>query len=340
MSAASNTAEPLYLGIDLGTSRSVIAASNGVEAEVLSIVGWPKDFVAQRALGGREVLFGAEALEQRSALDLYRPLEDGVLREGTPQEERAVAALIAHLIELSASDGRPLRVAVGVPAECLRINKLAIRTAVGAHADKLMVVAEPFAVAYGLGALMHTIVVDIGAGTVDFCVMRGTVPGERELRSLLTAGNAIDQRLYELLRARFPEASVTLNMARQFKETYGFVGPHENPIKVRLPVAGKLVTYNITEEVERACFHIVPPIVETLMDLIGAADPEHQEALRGNILLAGGGSQLRGLAACLTRELERFEPCSFRCVPDPIRAGARGALALIRDMPEAFFARL
>lgn len=333
-------AEPLYLGIDLGTSRSVIAASNGVEAEVLSIVGWPKDFVAQRALGGREVLFGAEALEHRLAVELYRPLDNGVLRDGTPQDQRAVAALIAHLIALSQPEGRPLRVAVGVPAECLRINKLALRNAVALHAEKVVLVAEPFAVAYGLGALLHAIVVDIGAGTVDFCVMHGTMPGERELRSLLTAGNAIDRQLYELLRERIPEASLTLEMARQFKETYGFVGPNDHPIKVRLPVAGRLVTYDIAAELERACTHIVPPIVETLIDLIAAADPEYQESLRHNILLAGGGSQLRGLAAALTREMERFEPCSFRCVPEPIRAGARGALALIRDIPESFFSQL
>ena len=59
----------LYVGIDLGTSRSVVSASNGNRKWVDSYVGWPKDFVARKMLGKR-VLFGSEALEHRLALEL------------------------------------------------------------------------------------------------------------------------------------------------------------------------------------------------------------------------------------------------------------------------------
>ncbi len=333
------TDEVLYMGIDLGTSRSVVSASNGIEASVLSFVGWPKDFVARRALG-KDILFGDEALEHRLALNLYRPLEGGVLREGTAQDEQAVAALIGHLIELGGGKGRQLRIAVGVPAECLRISKLAIKNAVGAYADKLMVVSEPFSVAYGIGALDNAMIIDIGAGTTDFCIMHGAVPEDKDQRSLLSAGDAVDSHLYKLLTERIPEAAITLNMARQFKETYGFVGMTDKLVKVKLPVAGKMVTYNITDEVNRACTHILPPIIETTMDMIGCADPEYQERLRNNILLAGGCSQFRGLADYLTRAMEPFEPCRFSCVPDPLYAGARGALALAQDMPEEYFGKL
>ena len=54
----------LYIGIDLGTSRSAIAASNGQRKWVESYVGWPRDFVAEKLLGNR-VLFGQEALKNR-----------------------------------------------------------------------------------------------------------------------------------------------------------------------------------------------------------------------------------------------------------------------------------
>lgn len=326
----------LYMGIDLGTSRSVVSTSSGIEESVLSYVGWPRDFIARRTLR-KDVLFGAEALEHRLALHLHRPLEAGVLRDGTKQDEQAVAALIGHLIELGGGIDRPLRVAVGVPAECMRSSKLAIKNAIGAYAEKLMVVSEPFAVAYGIGALDNAMIIDIGAGTVDFCIMHGTVPGDQDQRSLLTAGDVVDTHLYKLLIERIPEAAITLNMARQFKETFGFVGMTDKLVKVRLPVAGRMVTYNITEEMNRACTYIMGPIVETTMDMIANFEPEFQERLRGNILLAGGCSQFRGIADYLTRAMESFEPCHFSCVPDPLLAGARGALALAQDMPEEFF---
>ena len=132
----------LYVGIDLGTSRSVVSASNGSRKWVESYVGWPKDFVAKKMLGKR-VLFGDEALEHRLSLNLCRPLENGVLKEGTEQDEAAVHELIGHLIGMvGAEPDEEICVAVGVPAEALKVNKLAIRNAVSEHAKKLMELAQ------------------------------------------------------------------------------------------------------------------------------------------------------------------------------------------------------
>ena len=214
----------LYVGIDLGTSRSVVAASNGNRKWVESYVGWPKDFVAKKMLGKR-VLFGSEALEHRLSLTLSRPLQNGVIKEGTERDETAVRELIGHLIGMAeAGPAEEICVAVGVPAEALKVNKLAIRNAVSDLAKKLMVVSEPFSVAYGLGALDNTMIIDIGAGTVDFCIMHGTVPLEEDQRSLLTAGDYVDDQLFKLLTEKHPEADFTLNMVRRFKEKFGFVG--------------------------------------------------------------------------------------------------------------------
>ena len=47
----------VYLGIDLGTSRTSVSASNGNRETIESFVGYPKDPVARKLLG-RDVLFG------------------------------------------------------------------------------------------------------------------------------------------------------------------------------------------------------------------------------------------------------------------------------------------
>ena len=58
----------LNLGIDLGTSRSSISASNGQKHVVESYVGWPADMVARKVLK-RDILIGSDALENRIMLD-------------------------------------------------------------------------------------------------------------------------------------------------------------------------------------------------------------------------------------------------------------------------------
>ena len=65
--------EPLCVGIDLGTSRSSISASNGERHVIDSYVGWPLDMVARKIIK-KGILIGREALDNRSMLDLRRPL--------------------------------------------------------------------------------------------------------------------------------------------------------------------------------------------------------------------------------------------------------------------------
>ena len=60
----------LYLGIDLGTSRTSVAASNGERVTLPSFVGYPKDVVSRKLLQ-KEVLFGDEAIAKRLSLVCY-----------------------------------------------------------------------------------------------------------------------------------------------------------------------------------------------------------------------------------------------------------------------------
>jgi rod shape-determining protein MreB and related proteins len=330
-------ADILHIGIDLGTSRSAIAASNSKKDWVQSYVGWPKDFVAQKLLGQR-VLFGDEAIENRMSLNLVRPLEHGVIRDGTERDEEAVKELVHHLIEKAGvKDGQKVHAAVGVPAEALKVNKLAIREAVKEYADALMVVSEPFAVAYGLDALNNALIIDIGAGTIDFCVMHGSMPTEEDQRSLMSAGDSIDRRLLDLLTAHFPEARFSETSVRGFKEKHAFVGTPPNKVKVEVPVSGKMTEIDITKEMRLACESILAPIVEMSVDLISRYEAEFQEAVRQNIYLAGGGSQIRGLADAVSEALKEYGPSKVQTVDDALYSGAAGALALAQDMPEEYW---
>lgn len=330
----------LYVGIDLGTSRSAIVASNSRKEWIESFVGWPKDFISQQVVG-KKVLFGSEALEHRLSLDVCRPLQHGVIKEGIERSEDAVKEVIKYLLKLAkpASDQK-IHAVVGVPADTLKVNKIAIRNAVAESVNSLMVVSEPFAVAYGLNLLTNALVIDTGAGTTDFCIMHGTIPTEEDQKTILSAGDYIDEQLFSYLSEKYPNAKFNKNMVRQFKEQHSFVGELSEEIEVEIPVDGKPVTHNIKQEIKRACESILPAIVETTIEMIVRFDPEFQEKIKNNIIIAGGGSLIRGIREYVQDALKEYGPCHVALVQDPMFAGAEGALKLAEDMPSQYWESL
>ena len=297
---------------------------------------------------GKPILFGEEAVINRLSLDLHRPLERGVIKEETSRDRQAVGELIRHVIELaepSCSVGagfKPARTygVIGVPARASTVNKQALVDAVSGLLTAVMVIPEPFAVAYGLEMLQHTLVVDIGAGTVDFCRVHGAMPPEDDLRTLYKAGDYIDEQLFQLVKERYEDAQFTIRMIQKYKEELGFVSEIDHTISVLFPIAGKPVLCDITEEMRTACVSIVPEIIETIEELIATADPEFQGALRNNIILAGGGSQITGLDALIEGELANFGGGHVTVVEDAIYAGADGALKLAMSLPDEYWQQL
>jgi rod shape-determining protein MreB and related proteins len=333
-----------HVGIDLGTSRSSISSSSGERHVIESYVGWPLDMVARKVLK-KPVLVGSEALQNRSMLDLHRPLEQGLIKEGSDKDEAAVRELLWHLLSLVGVDrenrnGRKVRAVVGVPAEALRVNKQQVRKALEGAVDSLMIVSEPFAVAYGMEALLHTLVIDSGAGTTDLCVMNGRLPTEEDQRTLPQAGDWIDEQLLRLVRARYPEASVSIHMVRQWKEEGSFVGNSKTPVMATAPVAGKPTQLDITNEMRQACEGILPPVVESMLDLLSRAQPDYQEKIRNNVVVSGGTGLIRGLGPRLEQELQQVGGGKVRVVKDPIYVGSDGGLAIAMDAPESDWERL
>src|SRR3954447_10497178 len=334
--------EVLHVGIDLGTSRSEISASNGERFVVDSFVGWPVDMVAKKVLK-RSVMIGHEAVANRTMLDLHRPLERGLLKEGSDKDVEAVRELLRHLLRLVGvddSNASTVRAVVGVPAAALRTNKQYLRNTMKGIVDSLMIVSEPFAVAYGLDALLHTMIIDIGAGTTDFCVMKGRYPTEEDQRTLTIAGDSLDAQLLKLIEERYPQANVTIFMVREWKEKHSFVGTTKDKALVTAPVKGVPTDLDITTELKAACDTLLSPTVETMLDLLSRVEPEFQEKVRNRIILSGGGGLIRNLPQALEAALKQVGGGKVTYMEDPVFVGSDGGLALALDAPETDWEKL
>ncbi len=109
---------------------------------------------------------------------------------------------------------------------------------------------------------------------------------------------------------------------------------------MELPVDGKPVIHEIKNEVRRACESILPAIIDTTIEMIARFDPEFQVKIKNNIVIAGGGSLIRGLRDYIHNSLKEYGSCNVTCVEDPLFAGADGALKLAKDMPSKYWEQL
>ena len=339
------TQNMLYMGIDLGTANSSVATSTDITRTVPSVVGWPKDLVAYRFLQ-KSIVYGEECIRNRMALDLFYPLEKGVLKYRpdtsggiSGEDNREVAAveeLVRHVVELAGiRPGQAVRAVVGAPAMASINDKQAIIDVMRDMVDAVMVVSEPFLVAYGLGLYNNALIVDIGAGTLDLCRMHGTIPDDVDQRTLYKAGNFVDDQFHALLQEKVKDSPISRHLARSIKERYAFVSPITEGISVEFQVEGKPVLYNIAEELKESCESILTDMLTAVRELITTFEPEFQDELRNNIVLAGGGSQIRGLPEVIESDMAEFGPARVTVVDDPIYAGALGALKLAQDMPDS-----
>ncbi len=336
----------LKVGIDFGNSMSVIAADNGMTACVPSYVGFPKDMIARKLLG-KEILYGSEAVKHRLSCNVFRPLELGVLKHsdhidenpaGYKQTIEVAKRLLEHLIDL-VTNGRPedyiIRAVIGAPALASENNKQGLLDISEGILDGVQVASEPFTVAYGMGLLNNALIIDIGAGTVDLCRMQGMFPSKDDQLTTYKAGDFIDNIFFDLIEAKYPDANYTLNMLKQFKEEHAIISNSSEKLYLNLPINGKPTALDVTEEMRQACRGIVPDITEGIKYLVSTYDPEFQAELKENIILAGGGSQIIGLS----EELEKYMLAtlgygSVKKHPDPVYAGANGALMFCKDLPD------
>ncbi len=330
-----------YIGVDLGTSQTSITTSTGKRFSTTTCIGYTKDVISQKRFG-RDHLLGEHALENRLSLNMIWPLADGVICEDE-QSLQATVLILKHVIAQTTTEKEKddkIYAAIGVPAQASIKNKKAIIEATKEFIDKIIIVSEPFAVAYSIDRFDECLIVDIGGGTTDLCRMHGSMPDESDQITLNFAGNFLDNELKKAILHKFPDVQLSSKIIKSIKEKYGYVSEVSEIVKVTLTKRGIPSEYDITDILQACCLKLTTPISKAIQELVGSFDPDFQEKLRNNIIIAGGGSRLKGIDIAIEKSLHEYGGGDAICVQDAEYCGSIGALKMCVEMPDEYWEKI
>ena len=323
----------LDIGIDLGTANTLVnVRGKGI---VINEPSW----VAIDKRTRKPLAIGAQAKEMvgRTPANVVaiRPLRDGVI-----SEFEITQAMLEYFIGKAHQQSivplpRP-RVVIGIPSGATEVEKRAVYdAAMSAGAREAYLIEEPSAAALGAGLpvaeVRGSMVVDIGGGTTEVAVI--SMGGVVVSRSLRVAGDELDQDIILYIRNKY-NLFIGERMAEQVKIGIGsaYPLPEEKTMSVRgrnlisgLPEAIEISSVEIREGVSGS----IQVIIDTIKDAIDEAPPEIvSDLIETGICLAGGTSQLHGLADRLSDDLH----LRVWVAEDPMTCVARGAGLILEDL--------
>jgi rod shape-determining protein MreB len=295
------------MGIDLGTANTLVyVKGQGIVLREPSVVAIDRDT-------RRPLAFGLEAKRMlgKTPANIYavRPLRNGVIADFEVTQE-----MIKYFIR-KVHNRRSLlhpRVVIGIPSGITEVEKRAVKeSAEQAGAREVFLIEEPRAAAIGaempISEPSGNLIVDIGGGTTEVAVI--SLGGMVVSKSLDVAGDEMDEAIVQYFRRKY-NLIIGETTAEDVKIKIGsvFPLPEEQTMEVRGrdQVTGLPKTITITsEEVRQALSEPVKLIVEVIKSTLEETPAELAADLvdRG-IVLAGGGSLLKGLPELLSQETE------------------------------------
>lgn len=342
----------VLVGLDLGTNKScVLAGAPGssdiaVSKVVPTVLGQVRDGIVDGIIAGnRRVLFGDDALANALHARLIAPLAEGVIAD--PEAAREFLQHIRALVDPNRQ--AEIRAVIGVPANANAEARESIHRAIHGVFDRTLLIPEPFLAALGyrddsrvgqaayIDPVVNSLFIDIGGGTSDLCLVQGCFPTHQDQICIPFAGDAIDQLMHDELNRTYPNNGLSRLKVREIKETHGYVGPSRKPLEVKVIIAGKPHTLELGDIIGKACNELIERIYPSLTRLIERAPSDSVVTLLQNIIVTGGGSQIKGIDTVLQKRLtdDGYESPKVRLAgQDYKRYVAIGALKAARAARE------
>jgi rod shape-determining protein MreB len=317
------------IGFDLGTNKSCILASQAGATDIAlskivpTVVGYVKDGIVDGIIAGNaSILYGEDALKNFLHVNLVAPLENGVIAHPD-----AAGDFFRHMRTLvDPSGSADLRAVIGVPANAEEEARENIRGCATGVFERVLLIPEPFLAALGyrddsrlnqpnyVDPVTNSLFIDIGGGTSDVCLIQGYFPSRDDQISIGFAGDAIDGLIQAEINRLYPGNGISRQTVREIKEAHSYVGAIRKPTDVKVIIGGKARILELGETIGQACNTLLDRIYPAITTLIARASSDSVVQLLQNIVITGGGSQIRGIDTVLQRRLtdEGFEAPKVR----------------------------
>ncbi len=321
------------IGIDLGTANTLVYVSGkGIVINEPSVV-------AINSRTGQILAIGREAKRMVGKtpghISATKPLVDGVVSDFEVTEQ-----MLRYFIEQVHKDSFSLllrpRVLIGIPSGVTEVEKRAvIDAAMNAGAREAYLIDEPMAASIGARLPVTdaggNMIVDIGGGTAEIAVI--SLGGVVVARSLRTAGDEMNEDVVRYCRDEF-NLLIGERTAEEIKITIGNAYPLKKPLSMiirgRDLVSGLPKQLHMTDEQAReALSRSIRVIVNSIKTIIEETPPELiADIMQKGIILAGGGSLVRGLDKLIANQTEM----PVRMMEDPLTAVVRGTGIVLEDI--------
>ena len=294
------------MGIDLGTANTLVhVKGKGIVLTEPSVVAIQND-------SGRVLAVGEEAKRMIGRtpgnIVAIRPMKDGVIADFDVTQ-----AMLKYFISKALGKKTPFirpRVIVSIPTGCTTVEERAVReAALAAGAKEAYLIEEPMAAAIGAGMPVNeptgNMIVDIGGGTTEVAVISlgGIVTSE----SVRIAGDNMDDAIIQHLRKNY-NLLIGERTAEDIKISIGSAlkeGKEEDyEVRGRDMETGHPTTISVSSrEIHQALKETVQQIVDGIKACLEKTPPElAADIMDRGIIMAGGGSLLRGLDRLISME--------------------------------------
>ncbi|NTV41397.1 MAG: rod shape-determining protein [Candidatus Moranbacteria bacterium] len=321
------------IGIDLGTANTLVyVKGKGIVINEPSVVA-----INKRT--GQVLAIGKEAKRMVGKTPGHivatRPLVDGVV-----SDFEVTTQMLKYFIEKVHKDSfsfspRP-RVLIGIPSVITEVEKKAvIDAAMNAGAREAYLIEEPMAAAIGarlpVTDARGNMVVDIGGGTSEIAVI--SLGGVVSARSLRVAGDEMNEDIIRYCRDEF-NLLIGEKTAEDIKIAVG--SAYILKEQLTIPIRGRDLVSGLPKEVivndsqiREAISRSIRIIVNNVKTVIEETPPELlSDIMQRGIILAGGGSLIRGLDKLIANQTEM----PVRMMEDPLTAVVRGTGIVLEDL--------
>ena len=292
------------LAVDLGTANSLVfLRGEGIVVFEPSVVAVDDRTGAVRAVGSEaRRMIGRTPASIRA----IRPLRHGVISDFEVTEQ-----MLRYFIRKVGGGRLPLaQVVLCVPSGITKVEREAVEEAtLAAGARAVYLVEEPMAAALGAGLPVAeargSMIVDIGGGTTEVAVI--SLGGMVSSQSIKVGGYEMDEAIVKRVQSAY-SLLIGEETAEQAKLDAG--SAWELRPELECTVAGRDLQSGLlrrlelgSEELRRSLERPVERIVTAVKDTLERTPPElAADVSDQGIVLAGGGSLLRGIDQRLSAE--------------------------------------